>query len=149
MSEKRKAAPDVEAIENGAGNQTSGQAPNIPELQYSTEDREPQGIAQVLPCGAENAISSEALIAACGISNIRQLRKIVAAERDAGALILSNTSGGYFLPSEGEKGREEMRHFVNTVRSKALNLLKAARPARNTLRVLDGQLKLEQEEGGG
>lgn len=145
MREKEKAAPDVASIESGVGNQASGQALNLPECQYTTEANEPQGIAQVLPCGAENAISSEALIVSCGISNIRQLRKIVAAERDAGALILSNTSGGYFLPSEGEKGREEMRHFVNTVRSKALNLLKAARPARNALRVLEGQERFEEE----
>lgn len=145
MSEKRKTAPDVASIESGVGNTASGQALNLPKPQYTTEANEPQGIVQFLPCGAENAISSEALIVACGISNIRQLRKIVAAERDEGALILSNTSGGYFLPSEGEKGREEMQHFVNTVRSKALNLLKAARPARNALRVLEGQERFEEE----
>lgn len=145
MRGKEKAAPGVEAIENGTGNQTSGQAVNLPGFQYITEAAVPQGIAERLPRGAENAISTEALIAACGVSNIRQLRKMVAAERDAGALILSNTSGGYFLPSDGEKGREEMRHFVNTVRSKALNLLKAARPARNALRILDGQERFKED----
>ena len=57
MREKEKAAPDVEAIENGTGNQTSGQAFNLPDFQYITEAVVPQGIAERLPCGAENANS--------------------------------------------------------------------------------------------
>lgn len=144
MRDKEKAAPDVASIESGAGNQTSGQAVNIPGSQYITEAAEPQGITRLLPHGAENAISTEELIAICGVSGIRQLRKMVAEERDAGALILSNTNGGYFLPAEGEKGRDEMQHFVNTVRSKALSLLRAARPARNALRILEGQERFKE-----
>lgn len=145
MKEKEKAAPDVEAIENGKGNVTSGQALSLPINQYITDIIEPQSIAKYLHRGAENAISTEELLTLCGINSIRQLRKQVAEEREAGALILSNTSGGYFLPDAGEKGREEMQHFVNTVRSKALTLLKAARPARAALRVFEGQERIEYD----
>lgn len=145
MSEKKKAAPDVEAIENGTGIQTSGQAVNLPNQQYNTAGRKPQAVESFLLPGAEHAISSTALMKLCGIRNVRDLREAVANERKAGAVILSSTTGGYFLPDAGEKGREEMQHFVNTVRSKALNLLKAARPARNALRILEGQERIEYD----
>ena len=145
MTGKEKTVPDVETTGNGMGEKISQPAINLPSQQYTTEEVSVQGVAAMLPRGAENAISTSDLVKICGAGNVRKLREIIAYERASGALILSNTTGGYFLPSEGEKGREEMRHFVNTIRSKALNLLKAARPARAALRVLDGQEKLECE----
>ena len=57
--------------------------------------------------GAENAIPTRTLVKLTGLS-VRDLRAQVAREREAGALILAKGDGGYFLPDEGEKGRDEL-----------------------------------------
>lgn len=60
---------------------------------------------------------------------MRDLRAQVAREREAGALILAKGDGGYFLPDEGEKGRDELRRFLFTTRLKAISLWRATIPA--------------------
>ena len=144
--ENEKTAPDDSGVRSGTGKSESMAALDCSPVHLITAAPTAQGIAGILPHGAENAVSSSELMRLCGIPGIRQLRTAIAEERAAGALILSNTTGGYFLPADGEKGREEMQHFVNTVRSKALALLSAARPVRAALRVMDGQESIEQSE---
>ena len=144
--ENEKTAPDDSGVKGGMEKNEHAAALQISTQKHTTTGPEVQGIADILPHGAENAVSSVEVMHLCGISGIRQLRAAIAEERAAGALILSNTTGGYFLPSDGEKGRKEMQHFVNTVRSKALALLSAARPVRAALRVMDGQESIEQSE---
>lgn len=135
MKSKKNAAPVLQH-QDGVGEQA---AFYLPKQKHITKEQEAQVVAAILPHGAENAVSSKELMRALGLESIRSLRSHIVAERAAGALILSSTSGGYFLPSEGEKGREEIRHFVNVVQSKAISLLCAARPARAALRILEGQ----------
>lgn len=146
MRQNRKAAPDVEAIESGAGNQISGQAIGDPFLNSNTRGPKPQGIVDLLPVGAENAMSTQQLVSLCGCSSARQLQERIAAERAHGALILSATSGGYFLPDEGEKGRLEMQEYIATLHARAINTLRAARSAKAALAVLEGQQRMDGEE---
>ena len=99
-------------------------------------------ITPLLLPGAENAISTPELQRITGL-DVRSIRSQVSRERASGALILSSSSGGYYLPAEGEKGRNELQRFIGMILSKALNTLKAAEAARNALRVLSGQQFLE------
>ena len=147
MNDYKKTAPDDSGVKGGMEENENAAALQISTQKHTTTGPEVQGIADILPHGAEHAVSSAEVMRLCGISSIRQLRAAIAEERAAGALILSNTTGGYYLPAEGEQGREEMQHFVNTVRSKALALLCAARPARAALRIMAGQESLQEETG--
>ena len=58
---------------------------------------------------------------------------------DAGAVILSTcrNGGGYYLPAEGDTGRREIEEYIRTLKSRALNTLRAIRSARAALRDLD------------
>ena len=146
MTENKKTAPDVEAIESGTGNQISGQAIGNPPHNSTTRDSRPQGIVDLLPAGAENAMSTQTLVSLCGCSSARQLQERIATERANGALILSATSGGYFLPDEGEKGRLEMQEYIATLHARAINTLRAAQSAKAALAVLEGQQRMDGEE---
>lgn len=98
----------------------------------------------ILPRGAENAVTTAALLELTGIRTARRLRMAVASAREGGAVILSN-GAGYFLPDGGEKGRKEVEAFVALIFSKGLSTLKAADSARAYLARLPGQLEI----GGG
>jgi len=146
MSQAEKTAPDVEAIESGEGNQISGQAVRDPFCDSTTRGYRPQGIVDLLPVGAENAMSKQTLVALCGYSSVRQLQEKVAIERANGAVILSSSSGGFFRPSSGEKGRQEMKSYVSTMDARAKNTFKAAESAKAALAVLEGQQRMDGEE---
>lgn len=64
-------------------------------------------IENLLPHGAENAVSAATLMILGGYTDSRSMRAAIEAERRAGALILCTrrVNGGYFLPDDGEKGR--------------------------------------------
>lgn len=143
MNENKKTVLTVGTSENGEGEISSLTGVDLSVANYSMTTSCWQDLPLFLPRGAENAVSSRKLMLMLGIRDIRTLRACVAKNRAAGALILSNTSGGYYLPDAGEKGRREMERFVATVRSKALTHLCAARPVRAALRVLDGQEHLD------
>lgn len=76
-------------------------------------------IAPLLRRGAENAITTKELRAMTGIRSDRQIRSVVKAEREQGALILADTKHGYYLP----KNREECEHFVKTMRSRGISTI--------------------------
>ena len=89
--------------------------------------------------GAENAVTAKELAKMAGLPNVRQLQEEIARERDAGAVILSTcrNGGGYYLPAEGDTGRREIEEYIRTLKSRALNTLRAIRSARAALSDLD------------
>lgn len=142
QNENKKTAPDACTIKSGrAGKKHSGRV-ILPCAQNSTGAGDNQVITPLLLPGAENAISTPELQRITGL-DVRSIRSQVSKERASGALILSSSSGGYYLPAEGEEGRNELQRFIGMILSKALNTLKAAEAARNALRVLSGQQFLE------
>lgn len=139
---KKNTAPDEANIRSGKAGTNHKNAETHPCSQYSTALPCKQVILPILRCGAENAVSTEDLQRITGMDS-RSIRAQVAAEREDGALILSGQRG-YFLPSPGEKGREEMVRFVQTIQSKGISTLKAAVPTLQALRVLNGQVSIKE-----
>ena len=138
MQTKEKPAPGDCSTKSGKETRISGQAVDISVADNIIGKAQKQGIAAFFPEGEENAISTNELLRITGLSSARQLQKIIERERDQGGVILSSTGGGYFSPSEGEKGRQELRRFVNTIRARAANTLKAAKPAEKALQEREG-----------
>ena len=101
-------------------------------------------IESLLSVGKENAISTTELMQLSGIKSARQLQKQISSERDSGAFILSSTTGGYYLPDSGEKGRQEIKEYVKTLRARALNTLKVLKGVKATLDICEGQGTLEE-----
>lgn len=97
-------------------------------------------IAGLLPVGKENAVSTEDLVRAVGCSSARELQQCIAQERNAGAIICSSTTGGYYLPAN----HAEIAEFCKTLESRAVNTLKALRSARRAMRMTDGQQLIEE-----
>lgn len=138
MSGKEKAA-QVLQHQDGDGDQIMMGDYFTPDKQY-TPDRKPfQGVAAFLKRGNENAISTAQLVRLVGCGTARQLQRRIEAERAAGALILSSSRGGYYLPGEGAQGRAEILAYKKTLYARAINTFRAAKAARLALKVLDGQ----------
>ncbi|MBE6677923.1 MAG: hypothetical protein E7597_03915 [Ruminococcaceae bacterium] len=96
-------------------------------------------IFELLPEGRENAISRRDLMTITGL-NDRELRKTIAAERRAGALILSSTDSehnGYFRPASAD----ELRRFVASMTRRGKATFAAVAAARKALK----QIEAEQE----
>lgn len=143
MNKKENARPAGGAAER-AEQMTALHGTSNPVSDLITKKAASQGmIASILPHGKENAISAKKLCEMSGIETTRQLQKRIAAERKDGALILSSASGGYFLPSDGEQGREEIIEYVATLCARAINTLRTLRPAKQALSVLAGQEAIE------
>lgn len=96
-------------------------------------------IEEILPEGKENAISAEALCKLIGIPDKRTLQKMIAKERQEGALILSHHSGGYYTSND----RAEVAEFARTLENRAKNTFIALRGARRYLKASEGQITLE------
>ena len=109
------------------------------------EGRQVGFVEALLPQGEANAISTAQLVALTGYRSARELQRQIEAERQHGALILSRSGngGGYFLPSEGEKGKREIALYVQTLRARAVNTIRTIRSAKAALREVDGQQHLE------
>lgn len=88
--------------------------------------------------GKRNAIKSQKLADLVGCKSVRELQEVIAAERAAGAVILSTCKdgGGYFLPIPGDK--QEVIEFTHTLRRRAKNTLVAIESAEAYLRQLGG-----------
>ncbi len=80
--------------------------------------------------GRENAIPSKVLAQLMGFRSVRELQTAVSAERAAGAVILSDPSGGGYYLSDDPV---ELRRFTNTLTARARNTVKAAESARRAL----------------
>ena len=119
-----------------------------PLFNCSTAPTTAQGpVSKFLRHGEANATSSHDLVGLVGCGTVRQLQGLIKSERDNGVLILSSTTGGYFLPSDGPTGRDEIQQFVDTLRARALNTLRTMQPARMALDILDGQLMYDDAGG--
>ena len=89
-------------------------------------------IVDLLLAGRENAIPSKDLARQAGLASVRELQKVIARERDSGAVILSTceSGGGYFLPAS----REEIQAFIRTLEARAKNTRCALRSAKAELK---------------
>ena len=94
-----------------------------------------------LPKGKENAISSTELCAVLGFENTRALQIDIAKARESGQVILSATTGGYYLP----KDNKEIEEFIAILRARAINTFKALKSAKERLEQIDGQTTLFDE----
>lgn len=99
----------------------------------------PGFVESVLQKGEGSAIPSDELVRLMGYRSVRELQKQIEKERAQGALILSSSSGGYFLPAD----RAEVERYILTLRRRALSTLRTLRAARQALRVCEGQEVLE------
>jgi len=132
VNEINKNRPDVGAPRRSVGAKIPDTA--IPDPDINCTISQPVGaIARILPQGAENAVSTKELVRLTGLRNARTLQIAIASEREHDALILSTTRGGYFLPDDGEKGQQEIAEFVQTLRARAINTLRALRGAKQAL----------------
>ena len=116
----------------------------------TTVERDCQArLMDVLQVGSENATSTAALLTLIGISNRRELRRIVSKAREGGAVILSDCRG-YWIPSADKQGQEEAAAFVESITAKGIATLRAADSARQFLRRnLPGQITVTGAEIGG
>ena len=128
-----------------AGNRTASYSAR--QHNTGTITRQEGQIEKVLLHGEHSAISGKDLLRICGFSTIRQLRSAVSAERMRGALIISSSDGGYFLPSEDPtEARQELLNFVSVNQSRAFTLLRTLRTARKALRNCEGQEQINEEQ---
>ena len=100
-------------------------------------------IEDLLPHGAENALSTGQLLSLTGIKNSRSLQQVIERERRAGALILSSTRGGYYKPDSGTKGINETKEFIRTLHARAINTLVTLNSAKNSLKQNPEQLRMD------
>lgn len=78
-------------------------------------------IADLLRYGQANAVPLRDLAGITGLDG-RVVRAMIAAERRAGAAILSDNQTGYYLPAD----EEEKARFVRSMRHRAKEILCAA-----------------------
>ena len=98
-------------------------------------------IRDLLPIGKKNAIPSQVLVELVGCGSVRELQHLIAAERKAGAVICSSTTGGYFLPAN----RRETAEFCKALEKRAKNTFIAIQSARRALEIPEGQQDIETE----
>lgn len=84
---------------------------------------------KILPVGKENAVSTAELSVIMGFGDSRSLQADIARSRNAGQIILSSTSGGYYLPGNDE----EIQEFIAVLRARAINTFRALKSAREYL----------------
>lgn len=131
MNGKRNAHSAVGAAERAVmGTDFAGQN-SLSNLSTHLEARPELFISSLLLHGEENAIPTAHLVQLAGVKSARELQNKIASERGKGALILSScrNGGGYFLPAEGEAGREEIKAFIRTLKARALNTIRALKTA--------------------
>lgn len=126
--EQKKARSAGGAAKQAAGCDRAGQQSH--NKQYNTGQGKKTSIYDLLPVGAENAVSRRELSALTGIED-RQLRRQIAQERRAGVLILSSTesNGGYYRAAS----REELQRYVRSMQSWSKEILTVIRTAEEAL----------------
>lgn len=99
-------------------------------------------IESLLPVGQENAITTAELLRLTDCGSVRELRRQVELERNAGAVICSGSRKGYWRP----KDRQEAMSFIKTMEAKAFSTLAATKSARRSLNVPEGQQEFKEVE---
>lgn len=127
MTDNKKARSAGDAAKQAAGSDRAGQQSH---KQYNTGQDTKTSIYDLLPVGAEYAISRRELSALTGIED-RQLRRQIAKERRAGVLILSSSesNGGYYRAAS----REELQRYVRSMQSRSKEILTVIRTAEEAL----------------
>lgn len=143
LCRNKNALHDGGAIEEGGGKHNVQADRALTTSDSTTPQPRKQAVSDLLLHGAENAMSGKELADLMGYTSVRDLQKQIAVERSRGALILSNTGGGYYLPALGEAGRKELRRYLRTIRARAFNTLKAGNAARLALMEVEGQMAIE------
>ena len=146
MNEKENARP-VAATTERAGETAALGGTSISLSNSITKQNEKQGkIEALLGRGSENRITTGELVILAGLRSARELQAEIERERAAGALILSSSSGGYYLPSDDPaQARQEIERFVATVHARALNTQRTLRAARRALRECIGQMEVGEK----
>ncbi len=145
MSETKKAASGVAAPET-AGERKEMQDP-FPVTSYHGGASPSSGIgavAALLRRGERNALPTREVAAALGVP-VRTVRRMVAAERRSGALILSSrkNGGGLFLPSDdATQAAGEISRFICVMTSQCAAQFEVLAAARRALLVLPDQAKI-------
>lgn len=132
--EQKKARSAGGATKQAAGCDATGQQSRT---QYNTgQGGKARRIYDLLPVGAEYAISRRQLIQITGLPD-RRLRRQIAKERRAGLLILSSTAevgGGYFRPAD----TQELRRWVAMMTAHTNATLAVIRAAQEALAAAEG-----------
>lgn len=71
-----------------------------------------------IPVGKENAVLLKNLAMILGVSP-RETKRRVQRLRDDGCVILSSSSGGYFIPSSDEDGLRDVKHYIKMMEAQA------------------------------
>lgn len=148
MDEKRNARPGEATPERAMMNKGSKTTSSI--CNSNTDlHRTQEPIEAILRRGEENKLRTSFLTAITGM-NKRQLQTEITREREAGVPILSTCrgEGGYFLPAEGEQGQRETEACLRTLRARAIRTLKAVQAIQEAAQSLEGQLTMDDLEGG-
>jgi biotin operon repressor len=77
--------------------------------------RKEENMLGLIPTGSENAILAYELASLMKLS-VRTVKEKIKSLRRKGILILSQSTGGYFFPSEGDKGREEAERYIKMMK---------------------------------
>ena len=101
-------------------------------------------IFDILPQGEENAIPGGEIDRLLGITP-RERRAQASRELARGMMVLytSEPPGGYFRPSDGEKGRAESKRFREREAARARAITEKVRAADAILKQCAGQTQLE------
>lgn len=133
MTDNKKARSAGGAAKQATGCDTAGQQSRT---QYNTEQKQKTSIFDLLPVGAEYAISRRQLSQITGLPD-RRLRRKIAEERKAGLLILSSTAevgGGYFRPAD----TQELRRWVAMMTAHINATLAVIRAAQEAIAAAEG-----------
>lgn len=101
-------------------------------------------VHEQLKKGKQNAITSAKLMKMCGFSDKRTMQMQITRERNEGIVICSTTvgQGGYYLPQD----KEEVQEFIDSMTSRARKTFKAIKSARKYMKIIDGQMCIEEQE---
>lgn len=95
-------------------------------------------IAELLHVGRENGTSRTELARITGLDE-REVRRLIRAERLAGAVIISGNDG-YFLPAD----EHDIRMFARSMSHRAGEIYKVSRAAEEALARTEGQEVIEE-----
>lgn len=94
-------------------------------------------VADVLPIGAEHAVSARTIAGMLGLRGVRAVSRLVELERRSGVPICASvgTPGGYFLPSSPG----ELERYVKALNRRVREIKKTHDAVNESLQKLSGQ----------
>lgn len=138
MPENEKAHPTAATMERAAEKAAcDGAAISTINFSGSTRPRQAACVADVLPVGAEHAVSARTLAAVLGLRDVRAVSRRVELERRSGVPICASvgTPGGYFLPSSPG----ELERYVKALNRRVREIKKTHDAVNESLQKLSGQ----------